>query len=135
MTISLSRFHALVQSSLAWTLANRGSKYWQDAWEVKAQSFEDQVLKLKLFSEPYKPRDSDLRWWGQWSTDWHFSVSRLAMALSDFTFAVWVVLAFRVKPGPTWPRCLTDIVVYLIPAAATVYGIIMWKRTRAAPTN
>lgn len=35
--------------SIAWTLANRGSKYWQEAWEQKVESVQCQVLNCNLF--------------------------------------------------------------------------------------
>src|SRR5262249_38536106 len=36
--------------SVAWTLQNRGSKYWQEAWEQKVQTVERDVLGVPLFS-------------------------------------------------------------------------------------
>jgi hypothetical protein len=71
--------------SLAWTLLNRGSKYWQENWEMKVAR-EAETMLGDLFWTPetgqYKGAYSGFR----------FSVSRLAIALSDFTLAVWTVL-------------------------------------------
>jgi hypothetical protein len=77
-------------SSVAWTLQNRGSKYWQEAWEQKVESVESDVLGTNLFSnqEPLQKKNI----WGAA----RFSVSRLTIALSDFTVLAWVVLAARV---------------------------------------
>lgn len=37
-------------TSLAWTLQNRGSKYWQETWEQKVALVELSVLGVELFS-------------------------------------------------------------------------------------
>ena len=37
--------------SFAWTLLNRGSKYWQEAWETKTERKEREVLLDSLFVE------------------------------------------------------------------------------------
>jgi hypothetical protein len=82
--------------SMAWTLQNRGSKYWQEAWEAKVEAVEVDVLGARLFSnrEPLQPKG----FWGART----FSVTKLATALSDFTVLIWVVLAAKVFPfcGP-----------------------------------
>ena len=39
-----------VVCSVAWTLQNRGSKYWQEAWESKVESVEIDVLGVDLFA-------------------------------------------------------------------------------------
>jgi len=80
--------------SVAWTLQNRGSKYWQEAWEAKVESVEKSVLGVELFAnrEPRQPKG----FWGAWT----FSVSKLTIALSDFTVLVWIVLAMKAFPFP-----------------------------------
>lgn len=77
--------------SVAWALQNRGSKYWQEAWEQKVNALED-VLGAPLFSNP-EPR---LRkgFWGAAP----YSVSRLVIALSDFTVLAWIALGYAVCP-------------------------------------
>jgi hypothetical protein len=78
--------------SVAWTLQNRGSKYWQEAWEQKVETVEKEVLGAALFSnwEPVKKK-------GPWGAA-KFSVSKLAIALSDFTVFIWLVLIWKVNP-------------------------------------
>src|SRR5229473_56471 len=39
-----------VVCSFAWTLQNRGGKYWQEAWEQKVKSVEIDALAAPLFS-------------------------------------------------------------------------------------
>lgn len=72
--------------SFTWTLSNRGSKYWQEAWERKVERIEDLVLGAKLFShvEDRQPK-------GVWGAR-NFSVSKLTIALSDFTCIIWLGL-------------------------------------------
>lgn len=78
--------------SVAWTLQNRGSKYWQEAWETKVKSVEQDVLGVALFShhEPLQHKG----FWGART----FSVTKLAIALSDFTVLVWIALAVKAFP-------------------------------------
>jgi hypothetical protein len=86
--------------SVAWTLQNRGSKYWYEAWEQKVEIVEKDVLGVHLFTnrEPIKRK-----WlWGAWP----FSVTRLAIALSDFTALTWIALAVRAFPLDKVPTVL-----------------------------
>lgn len=72
--------------SLAWCLANRGGKYWQESWEQKVDELE-QSLDAKFFAVWMKPEkkfflyDSRL-----------YSVSKLATFLSDLVLLAWVAL-------------------------------------------
>lgn len=75
--------------SLAWTLSNRGSKYWQEAWEAKVERLEQEALGLRLFSR-IEPRQ-DKGFWGAS----RFSVTKLAIALSDFTLLIWMAAVAR----------------------------------------
>jgi hypothetical protein len=87
--------------SIAWTLQNRGSKYWYEAWEAKVESVEKEVLGAHLFSnhEPIQRK-------GLWGAR-TFSVTKLTIALSDFTALTWIALAVRAFPldkVPTVPE-------------------------------
>ena len=98
-----------VVCSVAWTLQNRGSKYWYEAWESKVESVEIDVLGVDLFSnrEPLKRN-------GLWGAR-RFSVSRLAIALSDFTVLVWIALAVK-----AFPPCVMNFPPYSAVIAAAV---------------
>jgi hypothetical protein len=74
-------------SSFAWTLQNRGSKYWQEAWEQKIDHTETEVLGKQVFHR-IEERQKKGFWGG-----WRFSVSRLTVAISDFSVLVWLWLA------------------------------------------
>jgi hypothetical protein len=73
--------------SIAWTLVNRGSKYWQEAWEQKILRLEPQEPE-PLFARVEPP---DLTK-GQWLRGRQFSVSKVAIALSDYSVILWAAL-------------------------------------------
>ena len=89
--------------SVAWTLQNRGGKYWQEAWEQKVESVEKDVLGVDLFSNP----EPVLRK-GPWGAA-RFSVSKLTIALSDFSVFIWIALGTHalirggLMPQPSMP--------------------------------
>lgn len=70
--------------SLAFTLANRGSKYWQESWETKVERAELHVIG------PWFQLDEPLQQkaWGAK----RYSVSKLTIALSDYICFVWILL-------------------------------------------
>lgn len=75
--------------SFGWTLVNRGGKYWQEHWESKIEAVEDSVTG-PLFKEPMPPQDK-----GWWLSARRYSVSKLAIAVSDYVFLVWVAIFLR----------------------------------------
>jgi hypothetical protein len=111
-------------SSVAWTLQNRGSKYWQEAWEQKVEVVELEILGAKLFSnwEPMLEK-------GFWGARL-YSVSKLAIAISDFTVVVWAVLI-----GETFPSIRgLPISFSKVALAATAIFIVLlftWGQTRS----
>ena len=74
--------------SFAWTLVNRGSKYWQEQWETKVEKELPDVSKpLFRTREPRKKKG----WWGGFD----FSVSKVAIAVSDYVTFVWLCILSR----------------------------------------
>jgi hypothetical protein len=63
--------------SCAWTMVNRGSKYWQESWETKAERNEAPVTGV-LFAKEETPQSYK----GWWFSGRQYSVSKLAIALS-----------------------------------------------------
>ena len=59
--------------SVAWTLANRGSKYWQEAWEQKVEREEHNALGEPFFSMVEAVQE----WKGAWLRARRYSVSKL----------------------------------------------------------
>jgi hypothetical protein len=78
--------------SVAWTFVNRGSKYWQIHWEEKLKTVEVAVFGDEFYSREIQ--NPDQRVWGAL----RYSVTKLAIALSDFTILVWLVLIFKASP-------------------------------------
>lgn len=70
--------------SFTWTLANRGSKFLIENWEDKLFYYEN-YLEQGFFSKPSSTEDKSFPYYTR-----RFSVSKLAIALSDFTFSIWV---------------------------------------------
>ena len=78
-----------IVAALAWSLQNRGAKYWQEAWGRKTNAHQRIVLGLDLFRAK-EPVDNK-GWFGAA----RYSVSRLAIILSDFTVVIWLLLVVR----------------------------------------
>jgi hypothetical protein len=73
--------------SVAWAWVNRGSKYWQEAWEAKVERSEDAVTgALFQVEEPLKKGN------GWWLAARRYSVSKLSIAMSDYTTCLWLAL-------------------------------------------
>jgi len=111
--------------SIAWTLANRGGKYWQEAWEGKVEAVEVAVIGAKLFSnhEPLKRK-------GPWGAQL-FSVSKLTIALSDFTVLVWVALT--VKAAPSISLDIKDRWFPIVLAVTSAYVALLFTLGRSSP--
>ena len=76
--------------ALCWTLANRGSKYWQEVWEKKSNCFAKRAgHKDFFFHKPVADYIKKGRFWGPWK----YSVSRLMIAVSDGTVVVWFFMS------------------------------------------
>jgi hypothetical protein len=75
--------------SLSWTLVNRGSKYWQEQWESKVEDVEDFVTG-PLFKRREPPQKE-----GWWLSGRQYSVSKLAIAISDYVLLVWIAIDAR----------------------------------------
>jgi hypothetical protein len=79
--------------ALAWSLLNRGSKYWQENWETKVNRYEIAVIVDPLFS-----RQEDVQTQkGCWLQARRYSVSKLSTSLSDYVFALWLGRYFSMK--------------------------------------
>jgi len=72
--------------SVAWSLVNRGSKYWQESWEAKVDRLEDKVTGPLFKVEEARQKK------GWWLSARRYSVSKLTIALADYTILVWTAL-------------------------------------------
>lgn len=76
--------------SVAWTLANRGSKYWYESWESKVGAM-DKVISAKLpfdlFGAWSRPQIKEPLFQARLQ-----SVTKIAICISDFVAIFWAVL-------------------------------------------
>ncbi|MEA2875773.1 MAG: hypothetical protein QOF14_969 [Hyphomicrobiales bacterium] len=82
--------------SFAWTLVNRGSKYWQDNWQQKLAREATDYFGEESYFFDHAPVPGQ----GSWLRGRPFSVSKLTIALSDFTVVVWSLLLLWLMIGP-----------------------------------
>jgi SAM-dependent methyltransferase len=73
--------------SVVWSQGNRGSKYWQEYWEKKVNFFQHHVTG-NIF---YDRKPTSPGFWEMFEGR-RVSVSKLTMALSDFTVFLWACL-------------------------------------------
>jgi|SRR5580704_922268 hypothetical protein len=117
--------------TVAWVLQNYGSKYWQEAWEQKAEAVEKEVLRANLFSniEPRKPKS----WREGVFGARRFSVSGLTTALSWFTVFVWIALILGAARQPLKELSFWSITATL-PALSVIWIVLMvwtsWRKDR-----
>lgn len=117
-------------SSLIWSLVNRGSKAWQESWELKANRYVKGLYGYKLYDkEPgnrkeiiftLRPRD--------------YSLSRLLIALSDYIFLFWLGLSVYLSLiGDFRFRWMMDNAVWLFCLFSLAYGIYILCCCRSRP--
>jgi hypothetical protein len=102
--------------ALAWTLANRGSKYWQETWETRVEKHESVVTGALFGAEDEAIQTNK----GCWLQARRYSVSKLTIALSDYVFALWIaVIGVGTSASlcpyysaelaqRSWPNCVRD---------------------------
>jgi Flp pilus assembly protein TadB len=103
--------------SLVWTLANRGSKRWQENWESKVDILEKE-LSSNLFSvvEPLQKKKPKIYMARK------YSVSKLVIALSDFILIIWLIIFLF----STLRYIITDFnISFLLPWGAGVFFIFV----------
>ena len=116
--------------SICWTLGNRGSRYWHQIWEEKLKACETELWG-RAFTNLDPGLPSSFRWHflGPWFRRHHFSVSKLAIAVSDYFVAIWIVLICYLTPGFI-PRVCDPLV--WIPLLTGVYiAYVVWATTTA----
>jgi hypothetical protein len=113
--------------SVAWSLLNRGSKYWQEFWEEQIELLEEEVLERKLFGKEGEVQDK-----GWWLSAKRYSVSKLAIALSDFTSLVWLALIYDWLSKRLG---ICEIPPLLAVSAAILYAVLMVVKCRTSPRS
>lgn len=115
--------------SLVWTLANRGSKFWYENWEQKVKKSEIEFTG-PWFNEPEPPKTDNF-----WLSGRRFSVSKLAIALSDYVFGLWLILLVARVADVLAPAPIPDLwrtrVAGVFGIASVLYGFLVVVFTRS----
>jgi hypothetical protein len=114
--------------SVAWSLANRGSKHWQEYWELEVEKIEFKVLGYTLFGKSAERPSRHV-----WLKSRRYSVSKLAMALSDFTILVWLFLMARIVQWCPFNICQNPKI--LIPIGTIAFAGVMLIACRSDPRD
>lgn len=108
--------------SVVWAIGNRGSKYWQEYWEIKVKDVQHEVTgDIFIDHEPMK------HGWSEQFAPRRVSVSKLVMGLSDYTALVWLVfliygnLSLISEPG----RHMKNIFVVSFSALTIGYAVYL----------
>lgn len=120
--------------SFAWAFVNRGSKYWQESWEMKVERTEPLITGV-LFAQE-EPRQSHKGWW---LSGREYSVSKLAIALSDYIFLLWTALVVREailiylpSSQPAWLKKAGPTVFVIF---SVVYLVLLFRYGRKSPRS
>lgn len=73
--------------NIVFSLSLRGSKYWQEHWEVMATAYENKNNFSLVNEASYEPNFKSF-----FTYPYRFSVSKLTMLLSDSTVLMWFML-------------------------------------------
>lgn len=112
--------------SLSWTLANRGTKYWQYVWEQKLKSVQRAALGRLIYFEGVSRSDPAGPIWGAS----RYSVTKLAIALSDFSVLIWLTLG--VKASPLMQARPWEYVPIVLVLGTILYALAILVGTRSS---
>ncbi|WP_258186289.1 RipA family octameric membrane protein [Vibrio splendidus] len=117
--------------SLCWSLVNRGSKYWQEHWERKVTDFEENLGSLELFRAEDKRDDSKSCWLGARK----YSVSRIAIALSDFSILLWLglIVNHTLSYFPTHIYLSNEMKIFLAILGTFIYSLLILFVSKSKP--
>jgi hypothetical protein len=123
--------------SVAWSLGNRGGKFWQESWEIKVERIEPSVTGA-MFSQPEEVQSHK----NCWLRGRRFSVSKLAIALSDYTIILWlaiiaweIIRLFEAPPVVASAKPLSIIAFISFSAIYAVSLLIAGRSTTRAETQ
>jgi hypothetical protein len=122
--------------SVAWSLVNRGSKYWQESWESKVERLEPSVTgPLFACEEPEQLRK------GCWLRGRRYSVSKLAIGLSDYAVFLWAaIIAWDLARIFVPPHVLpwlrqAGVIVFVAISIGFMLLLLIYGRTSPRNTN
>lgn len=111
--------------SLVWALGNKGSKYWQEYWEIKVTGLQENVIG-DLFVDRVPRRHP---WWDQFAPR-RKSVSKLVMGLSDFSVVAWLALLIYsdISLFTKWNTEIKNFALVIFSVLTILYSIYMYKK-------
>jgi hypothetical protein len=122
--------------SIAWTLVNRGSKYWQESWETKVERYEIPVTGV-LFAHEEAPQSYK----GCWLRGRKYSVSKIAIALSDYVSILWTSLVIGECSRPYVPSSVqpwlkqTGTMIFIVFSMLYIVLLLVFGRKTAKPVS
>ena len=125
--------------SVAWSLSNRGSKFWYESWEKNVTDIEKRVTGKIMFAGP-RPVDSGTK--AGWRGGTRFSVSKLAIALSDYTVVICLFLiglevygmcANSICPYQASPA--NNVLAGVCIGSSVVYCVLMFSCSNSSHKN
>jgi hypothetical protein len=108
--------------SLTWTLANRASSHWQDAWQQTIEQIEQQLIEHRLFKNP----EPTQKYFPLWASR-KYSVSKLVIALSDFALLIWIFLGLEALAGRGINVRPWRVMILLTILTIAYAGLMLWK--------
>jgi hypothetical protein len=113
--------------STTWTLANRGSKFWYESWELERREAEKPITGV-LYGRWHRKKSNGFGW----LAGERYSPSKLTIALSDYVVALWLGLLLsraylvwrNIHCSVTWKHSV-DLAVLSLWALSTVYAAII----------
>lgn len=112
--------------SFAWSLANRGSKYWQEYWEGQVNAYQH-FATGDIFID-HTPKKSSA--WDHLGPR-RFSVSKLAMALSDYVLVLWTILIAIALDLLPWWSTFGEILQYALIGGTVCYCVYFAKNSNS----
>lgn len=119
-------------SSFIWTLANRGSKFWQDSWDRQIWSKEG-GLELKAFGYGLLDKIIEPKTKGLWLSGVRFSPSKLMIALSDYVTASWFFILIGqgvVIIGGLPDKSVMKYISFIATIITLIYARIVFIKTQ-----
>jgi hypothetical protein len=117
--------------SVVWTLANRGSKFWYENWEQKVE--ESEMAVTGAWFGKSSPVKADIAW----LQGRRHSVSKLAIALSDYVAALWCVLVISRVVLLVSPTGVSEAVrnggAVAFSVASFIYALLLLRFTKPKP--
>ena len=114
--------------SLAWYLANRGSKFWSGNWELHVDYLEDEKLgplyKTVTAKENFKVRHL-LR-------AYPFSVAKINQVLNLYVVTIWfflIIYSFSERLNWNEPFQLFNEIIICFLTVAAIFAMFKWART------